>query len=170
MYNIGVIGGGNADEKYRDISIELGKLLAQRGATVFCGGTTGVMEWVAQGVREARGMIVGILPAMDMSTGNGYLTVKMPTGLGYARNVLIVRASEAIISVDGSTGTLSEATFALSEGKSVVILGELPLERRKAVDGDVFRARNPSEAVDIAFEEASKIRSKISSGWRLPGT
>ncbi len=170
MYNIGVIGGGSADEKYRSMSVELGRLLAERKATVFCGGTTGVMEWVAQGVREANGIIVGILPAMDMSTGNGHLTVKMPTGLGFARNVLIVRASESLISVDGSTGTLSEATFALSEGKSVIVLGELPLERRKKEDGLVFRAETPLEAVEIAMREASKMREKISSGWRLPGT
>lgn len=170
MYNIGVIGGGNADEKYRAMSIELGKLLAERKVTVFCGGTTGVMEWVAQGVKESHGVIVGILPAMDMSTGNGYLTVKMPTGLGFARNVLIVRASESLISVDGSTGTLSEATFALSEGKSVIVLGELPIERRKKEDGMVFRASSPQEAVEIAMEEAAKIREKILSGWRLPGT
>ncbi len=170
MYNIGVIGGGKADEKYRDMSIELGRLLAEQKATVFCGGTTGVMEWVAKGVRESNGVIVGILPAMDMSTGNGYLTVKMPTGLGFARNVLIVRASESLISVDGSTGTLSEATFALSEGKSVIVLGELPLERRKKEDGMVFRANSPKEAVEIAMVEASKLREKVSSGWRLPGT
>ncbi len=170
MYNIGVIGGSKADEKYRAMSIELGRLLAESKSTVFCGGTTGVMEWVAQGVKSAHGIIVGILPAMDMSTGNGYLTVKMPTGLGFARNVLIVRASESLISVDGSTGTLSEATFALSEGKSVIILGELPLERRKPEDGMVFRANSPKEAVDIALEEAYKLREKIKSGWRLPGT
>lgn len=170
MYNIGVIGGGNADEKYRETSIELGRLLAEKKATVFCGGTTGVMEWVAEGVKESGGVSVGILPAMDMSTGNGFLTVKMPTGLGFARNVLIVRASEALISVDGSTGTISEATFALSEGKSVIVLGELPLERRKKADGFVFRANSPSEAVEIAMKEAAKMREKVLSGWRLPGT
>lgn len=170
MYNIGVIGGGEADPKYREISIELGRLLARRKATVFCGGMSGVMEWVAQGVREENGIIVGILPGMDMSAGNGHLTVKMPTGIGYARNFLIVRASEAMIAVDGSTGTLSEATFALSEGKAVIVIGGLPLEKRKPMDGEVFHVDNVNDAVDMAFKEAKKERARITPDWRLPGT
>lgn len=170
MYNIGVIGGGKADEKYREVSIELGRLLAQKKATVFCGGMSGVMEWVAQGVQEEHGIIVGILPGMKMESGNGHLTVRMPTGIGYARNFLIVRASEALIAVDGSTGTISEATFALSEGKSVIIIGQLDLEKRKPTDGDVFRVHTAQEAVDLSFREAAKEREKVSGGWRLPDT
>lgn len=170
MYNIGVIGGGEASDEYMEISIQLGRLLARKKAIVFCGGMAGVMEWVARGVRDENGIIVGILPGMDMSAGNGFLTVKMPTGIGYARNFLIVRASESIIAVDGSTGTLNEATFALSEGKSVVVIGELPLERRKPGDGYVFHVDNVVEAVDIAFREAEKERKKITPDWRLPGT
>lgn len=170
MYNIGVIGGGEASSKYREVSIELGRLLARKRATVFCGGMTGVMEWVARGVYEEKGVIVGILPGMDMSTGNGYLTVKMPTGIGFARNFLIVRASESIIAVDGSTGTINEATFALSEGKSVIVIGELSLERRKPVDGYVYHVDNAEEAVEIAFREAEKERKKMTPDWKLPGT
>lgn len=168
MYNIGVIGGGKANEKYREVSIELGRILASRKAVVFCGGMSGVMEWVAHGVKDGNGIIVGVLPGMNMETGNGYLTVKMPTGIGYARNFLIVRASEAIIAVDGATGTISEATFALSEGKSVIIIGDLDLERRKPDDGQIFRVGTATEAVDVAFEEARKQRRKIAEGWRLP--
>ena len=163
MYNIGVIGGGKADEKYREVSIELGRLLARRKAVVFCGGMTGVMEWVAQGVHDEKGIIVGILPGMKMSSGNGHLTVKMPTGIGYARNFLIVRAAEALIAVDGSTGTISEATFALSEGKSVIIIGNLDLERRKPDDGLIFRVETAEEAVDLAFQEARKERNLLAT-------
>lgn len=168
MYNIGVIGGGNADEKYREVSIELGRLLAERRAVVFCGGMTGVMEWVAEGVHLKKGIIVGILPGMKMSSGNGYLTVKMPTGIGYARNFLIIRASEAVIAVDGSTGTISEATFALSEGKSVIVIGDLDVNRGKERDGQIFRVDTASEAVEKAFAEAEKERKKVSEGWSLP--
>lgn len=170
MYNIGVIGGGKADERYREVSMELGRILARRKAVVFCGGMTGVMEWVARGVHEENGIIVGILPGMKMSSGNGYLTVKMPTGIGYARNFLIVRAAEAIIAVDGSTGTISEATFALSEGKSVIAIGSLDIESRKPQDGRIFRVETAIEAVDLAFGEAEKERERVSNDFRLPDT
>lgn len=158
MYNIGVIGGSQADERYREISIELGRLLARRKAIVFCGGMSGVMEWVSQGVREENGTIVGILPGSSMKSGNGDLTIKIPTGIGYARNFIIVRASEVLIAVDGSNGTMSEASFAVSEGKSLIIIGDLNLKKVKTQEGDIFRADTAREAVDIAFREAEKHR------------
>ncbi len=160
LYNIGVVGGSQADERYREISIELGRLLAQKKAIVFCGGMTGVMEWVSQGVNEAKGTIVGILPGSSMKAGNGHLTVKIPTGIGYARNFLIVRASEAIIAVDGSNGTLSEASFAVSEGKSVIIIGDLHLVRKKEQEGNIFNVNSAGEAVEIALREAAAHRDR----------
>ena len=160
MYNIGVIGGSQADERFRDVSVELGRLLAQRNAIVFCGGMTGVMEWVSEGVRERNGTIVGILPGSSMKAGNGHLTIKIPTGIGFARNFLIVRASEAIIAVDGSNGTLSEASFAVSEGKAVIVIGDLQLRRGKDREGDVFHVQTAQEAVDIAMQEAALHREK----------
>ncbi len=160
MYNIGVIGGSQADERYKDVSIELGRLLAQRKAIVFCGGMTGVMEWVSKGVKEGNGTIVGILPGSSMKAGNGHLSIKIPSGIGFARNFLIVRASEAIIAVDGSNGTLSEASFAVSEGKSVIVIGDLQLRRRKDREGDVFHVQSAQEAVDIALQEAALHREK----------
>lgn len=160
MYNIGVVGGSQADEKYREVSIELGKLLARRKAIVFCGGMSGVMEWVSQGVREEGGTIVGILPGSSMKDGNGDLTIKIPTGIGYARNFLIVRASEVVIVVDGSNGTMSEASFAVSEGKTIVIIGDMNLKKVKPREGEVFHAATALEAVDIAFREAEAYRKK----------
>lgn len=167
MYNIGVVGGSQADVRYKEISIELGRLLAQKKAVVFCGGMTGVMEWVSQGVREEKGTIVGILPGSSMKEGNGDLTIKIPTGMGYARNFIIVRASEALIAVDGSNGTMSEASFAISEGKSVVIIGELNLKRNKEQEGNVYHVQTAQEAVEIAFREASLHRKKdpVEKNW-----
>lgn len=154
MFNIGVVGGSRADEKYRKVSIELGRELARRGVTVFCGGMSGVMEWVSQGVREGNGTIVGILPGSSMKQGNGDLTIKIPTGIGFARNFLIVRASEAVIAVDGSNGTMSEASFAVSEGKSLIIIGPMKLRKTKDREGNVFNVESAVEAVDIAIREA----------------
>lgn len=154
-----MVGGSRADEKYRKISIELGRELARRKAIVFCGGMTGVMEWVSQGVQEGNGTIVGILPGSTMKSGNGHLSIKIPTGIGYARNFLIVRASEVIIAVDGSNGTMSEASFAVSEGKSVVIIGPMEIKKVKPREGNVFHVDSAEEAVEIAFREAENHRA-----------
>ncbi|MEM0157834.1 MAG: TIGR00725 family protein, partial [Thermoplasmataceae archaeon] len=158
MYNIAVIGGSTAALNYREISIEVGHLLAEKHATVICGGLTGVMEWVAQGVSEAGGTTIGILPGYSTASGNRFLTYRIPTGIGYARNFLIIRAADAVIAIDGATGTMSEAAFALTEGKSVIVIGEFEIDHTKKHDGIMFHAASASEAVNLAFREAEKHR------------
>lgn len=168
MFNIAVIGGSSVTDYYCNVAYEVGKLLAERGATVFCGGLSGVMECVAKGVKEKGGVIVGFLPGTSMMHGNEYLTVKIPTGIGYARNFLIIRASEVVIAIDGSSGTLSEASFAVTEGRSVVSIGDLELNHRKEKYGILYKVGTPTEAVDKAFEEAEKYRKsqeKRASYW-----
>lgn len=118
--NIGVIGGYKCTKKIYKIAQEVGKLIAAEHWTVICGGGSGVMEAVCRGAKSAGGRTVGILPTDDESSANAYLEVKIPTGLGYARNVLIVRASQALIAIDGKYGTLSEIAFACNEEKPVV--------------------------------------------------
>ena len=170
MYNIGVIGGSRANGKYMEMSVQLGRLLADSHATVICGGLTGVMEWVSRGVREAGGVVIGILPGMDPASGNEFLTARIPTGLGYIRNFIIIRASEAVIAIDGATGTLSEAAFALSEGKSVIVLGELEIDHLKNGDGKLLHAETPEEAVELALKEAEKERRRVVGTNWPPGT
>jgi len=154
MLNIGVIGGSSAENTYRGISESVGRILASKKVVVICGGKNGVMEWVSKGVSESGGTVVGILPGFSTEEGNSYLTVAIPTGIGYARNFLIVRASDALIAIDGSTGTLSEASFALTEGKSVVSIGNLNIGKIKDGDGKFFKADTAEEAVEIAIREA----------------
>ncbi len=160
MCNISVIGGSSVDEEYCSIAYDIGRLLSERGCIVVCGGLTGVMECVAKGVKDSGGISVGILPGTSLNEGNRYLTVKIPTGIGFARNFLVVRAGEAVISVDGSSGTRSEAYFAISEGKSVVSIGDLSIQPRKPTEGKFFKASDPSEAVEIAIREARLWSSK----------
>lgn len=159
MYNIAVIGGSQADAKYKPVAISVGKLLAAEKAVVICGGMSGVMEWVSQGVSEAGGTVIGILPGWRADQGNRYLTFGIPTGIGYARNFLIIRASDAVIAIDGATGTLSEAAFALTEGKSVIALGDMQIDHLKIDDGRFIPASDPENAVRIALEEARRFRS-----------
>ena len=54
---------------------------------------------------------------------NPYVDVALPTGLGEARNALVVRAADAVIAVGGGYGTLSEIALALKAGKPVIGLG-----------------------------------------------
>ncbi len=158
MLNIGVIGGSTAEKKYLEIAEKIGRLLASRNVVVICGGKNGVMESVSRGVHDAGGIVVGILPGLSTSEGNAYLTVAIPTGIGYARNFLIVRASDALIAIDGSTGTLSEASFALTEGKSVVSINTHIETKLKNGDGKLLAAQTAEDAVDLVMKEAQDHR------------
>ncbi|MFO8053216.1 MAG: TIGR00725 family protein [Candidatus Omnitrophota bacterium] len=118
--NIVVIGGSSCSEKYYKIAETLGELIAKEGWVLICGGGPGVMEASCKGAKKQKGLTVGILPSYDGSEANSYLDVKIPTGLGFVRNTLVVRAANYLIAIDGKYGTLSEIGFALSEGKTVV--------------------------------------------------
>jgi uncharacterized protein (TIGR00725 family) len=107
----------------------VGRLLAQGGAVVLCGGHGGVMEAASRGAAEAGGTVIGILPGSSRSEGNPYLTVSIPTGMGEMRNTLIVRAADAVIAVAGEFGTLSEIALALKIHVPVVGLGTWELAK-----------------------------------------
>ncbi|MGC8645085.1 MAG: TIGR00725 family protein [Thermoplasmata archaeon] len=160
MPSVSVIGGSQVPESICREAEEVGRLLARRGVTVFCGGLTGVMECVSRGVREENGLVIGILPGRSPEEGNKYLSAAIPTGMGYARNFLVARAGDVVIAIDGSTGTLSEAAFALAEGKDVVALGEIVIETRKENEGRFIKVSSPEEAVEIAVNIASERRKQ----------
>ncbi|MEM0139558.1 MAG: TIGR00725 family protein [Ferroplasma sp.] len=159
-YYIGVIGGSIASQESCRSAYEVGKLLASNSCLVFCGGNGGIMECASRGVSDNGGTVIGILPGEDRKAGNKYLTIAIPTQIGYLRNFLIIRACDALIAIDGYTGTTSEASFALTEGKSVVSIGELNI-RTKDGDGRLFHASSPEEAVKIALKEADKYNKKF---------
>jgi uncharacterized protein (TIGR00725 family) len=142
---LGVIGGGAAGPEAAALAREVGRLVAQRGAVLVCGGLGGVMAAAAQGATAAGGIALGILPDGDRRRANPFLTYSLATNLGLARNLVIVHSAHALIAVDGSHGTISEAAFALKLGKPVVALKaawDLPGLRRAAT---------PQEAVDLVF-------------------
>ncbi len=118
--NIAVVGGHKCSKKIYRIAEELGSLIAQQGWVVVCGGGSGVMEAACKGAKKQGGLTVGILPGSDEEEANKYLDVNIPTGLGYARNVLVIRAAKAVIAISGEYGTLSEIAFAFNEGKPIV--------------------------------------------------
>ena len=144
-------GSGEAPAADLDAAERVGRALAERGAVVVCGGRGGVMEAACRGAKEGGGTTVGILPGHDRADANPYLGVAVPTGLGEARNALVVRAADALIAVGGAWGTLSEIALAKRAGKRVVGIGtwELALGGRP-VDG-IVAATDPEEAVELAL-------------------
>ncbi|WP_195155766.1 TIGR00725 family protein, partial [Halorubrum sp. AJ67] len=111
---VSVIGGSSIGPETAAVAEELGKRLAERGHTVVCGGLGGVMEAVCRGAREADGETVGILPTERRGDANKHVTTPIATGLGHARNGLVVMNGDAAVAVDGAGGTLSEIGLALA--------------------------------------------------------
>jgi uncharacterized protein (TIGR00725 family) len=119
---IAVVGPGTATSEEMSLARQVGTLLAQHGAVLVCGGLGGVMEACAEGAGAAGGTVVGVLPGRDRTAGNRYLTSALATGLGEARNWVLVNSCDALIAVGGSWGTLSEIALALHAGKPVASL------------------------------------------------
>lgn len=157
--HVAVVGGGHADAVECDLAARVGRALAEAGAVVVCGGLGGVMEAACRGAHEGGGLAVGILPGSDRRDANPYVDVAVPTGIGEARNVLVVRAADAVVAVGGEFGTLSEVALALQAGIPVVGLGTWELSKHgRAVDA-VVRASTPDEAVQLALGAAQGRRA-----------
>ncbi|USZ67364.1 TIGR00725 family protein [Halorussus salilacus] len=109
---VSVIGGGTVTESEAELAEEVGRLLGERGHEVVCGGLGGVMEAACRGASEAGGRTVGILPGEDRRAANPHVDIPIATGLGHARNGLVVMNGDAAIAIDGGPGTLSELGFA----------------------------------------------------------
>lgn len=154
---IAVIGAGDADDADLERARKLGARLAEAGAVVICGGLGGVMEAAARGCVEGGGTTVGLLPGRDDSRANPWITLPLATGMGEARNALVVRSAEAVIAVGGSWGTLSEIALAKKMGVPVAILGAPPAQGL-----GLHHPTDPDEAADWAVEQAAE-------GRRAPG-
>jgi uncharacterized protein (TIGR00725 family) len=126
------------------VAEEVGRLLARRGAVLVCGGLGGVMEAACRGASREGGTTVGVLPGLDRGAANPFVSVAVATGLGEARNALVVRAADALIAVGGAYGTLSEIALALKAGKPVIGLGTWEIDGVELVEG-------PEAAVRMAL-------------------
>ena len=135
---------------------EVGRLLAERGVILVCGGRGGVMEAACKGAKGAGGLTIGILPGHDRSQANPYVDIPIVTGLGWARNALVVKTAQAAIAVDGKYGTLSEIGCALPEGIPVVGLDTWTLVRGGQVDPSIIVAHSPQEAVEKALAASNQ--------------
>jgi uncharacterized protein (TIGR00725 family) len=120
MIKVGIIGAGLCNSRISKLAEEVGRRVAERKAVLYCGGLGGVMEASAKGATVAGGITVGILPGVKASDANPYIHIPVVTGMGHARNVILVRSSDVLIAISGSHGTLSEIALALKMWKPVV--------------------------------------------------
>ncbi|MFH1441641.1 MAG: TIGR00725 family protein [Candidatus Omnitrophota bacterium] len=110
---IGVIGGRACNKEVEDLAMNLGKKLAKVADIVVSGGLDGVMKAVSRGVKDSGGITMGILPGYDKNDANPYIDIVIPSGMGLARNVLVVKASDVVVALPGESGTLSEIAYCL---------------------------------------------------------
>ncbi|MFN4196844.1 MAG: TIGR00725 family protein [Caldimicrobium sp.] len=117
---IAIIGSGIAEEDLYNLAYEVGYLLGKEGAIIYTGGLKGVMEAGAKGAKEAGAITVGILPGDKVQEANPFIHIPILTGIGQARNVILVKSAEFIVSIGGGYGTLSEIALALKMWKPVI--------------------------------------------------
>jgi hypothetical protein len=148
---IAVVGGSTCTSEEEDWAAAVGRLVAEQGAVLVCGGLGGVMAAAARGAREAGGLTIGILPGSDPADANPSIEVPLATGMGEMRNALIVRVADALIAIGGGWGTLSE--IALAQRIETPVVG---LHDAFASTIDLPRVATPSAAVQWALEQARR--------------
>ena len=148
---IAVIGGGECSAQEAELAEAVGRELAKRGAILVCGGLGGVMEAACKGASSEGGVTIGILPGDDYRAANPHVQIPIVTGMGYARNIAVVKSAQAVIAIGGSYGTLSEISHALQSSIPVIGLNTWALSRNGQPDNSIIPAQNPAEAVNKAL-------------------
>lgn len=118
---VAVIGGAECTDAVHKMAYDLGKKLAKEGHVIICGGLGGVMEAVCCGAKDGGGAVIGILPG-EMENANPWVSIRVATGMGHARNVIIVKSADVVIALPGEYGTFSEMALALKMRKKVISL------------------------------------------------
>jgi uncharacterized protein (TIGR00725 family) len=153
--HVAVIGDGDprGPDAHRilELAEEVGLQLARAGVVVITGGLGGVMRAASRGALSGGGETIGILPGSDPSEANEYVRTPIATGLGVARNLVVVTAADAVVAVGGRHGTLSEIGLALRQGRHVVALSSWRIESDNRIGGPrLHRARDPHDAALLA--------------------
>lgn len=153
---VSVIGTGDCEEGSEtwELAEEVGRRLAEAGASVVCGGLAGVMEAVARGAAQAGGTAIGVVPGVSVEEANEHCTHVVASAVGYARNLAVVASGDAVIAVGGEWGTLSEIGHARTFGKTVVALRSWGLAGREKMEGapGVIPVDTAEQAVEAALE------------------
>ncbi|MFA4844440.1 MAG: TIGR00725 family protein [Candidatus Margulisiibacteriota bacterium] len=156
---ISVVGESHASPEIAKLAEEVGAEIARAGAVLVCGGLKGVMESAAKGAKSAGGTTIGILPGSRREDANPYIDYPIITGIGYARNKLVIKTGHVVIAVGGFYGTLSEIAFALGYKIPVVGLNTWQfIHHNGQMDKEVRRANTAAEAVVLAMKLAREAR------------
>lgn len=147
---VSVIGGHSCNAEAEQLAQDLGRELAKVVDILVCGGLGGIMKAVCQGFKSGGGLTIGIIPSYNKKEANPYVDIVIPTGLGLARNVLVVKSADVVVALPGEAGTLSEIAYALQFG--------IPLISLKSWDiPGVIKV----ETVEEAIKEIKKVEAKM---------
>jgi uncharacterized protein (TIGR00725 family) len=175
---VSVIGGRHCTKEVEQIAQNLGKKLAKVVDVLICGGLSGTMKAVCKGFKAGGGLTLGIIPGDDKRDANPFVDIVMPTGLGLARNVLVVKSADVVIALPGEAGTLSEIAFCIQFGIPVIILTPLQIPKKeglttKFVTGlnswgieGVIKVNTGSEAIEKLKQLFPAKRMKARAGSR----
>lgn len=155
---VAVVGPGDADEVTLDRAAAAGAAVGEAGADLVCGGLGGVMAAACRGAKSVGGRTIGILPGADRAEANPDVDVVVPTGLGEARNAVVVRAADVVVAVAGGWGTLSEIALAVRMGRPVVGVGTWQLRPPDGSPDPLLRSDESHEAVTMALRAVGDVR------------
>ncbi|MCX6826798.1 MAG: TIGR00725 family protein [candidate division Zixibacteria bacterium] len=147
---IGVIGAGQCSWEMKELAERVGRAIAENNAILVCGGLGGVMAAAAKGAKSKNGMTIGILPGDSKNEANEFIDLAIPTGIGDARNLIIVKTADAIVALPGKYGTLSEMAFCMKLKKPLVSLSAWDISET------IEKFKNPIKAVKRAIELAGR--------------
>lgn len=147
---VSVIGGRNCTKEVEQIAKDLGKKLAKVVDILVCGGSSGTMEAVCQGFKAKGGLTIGIIPGYDKNDANPYVDIVIPSGLGLARNVLVVKSADVVVALPGEAGTLSEIAYCLQFEIPVISLNSWDIP-------GVIKVKTVDEAVSKVNELLTKV-------------
>ncbi|MDD4894107.1 MAG: TIGR00725 family protein, partial [Candidatus Omnitrophica bacterium] len=142
---VSVIGGHSCTKEVEQIAHDLGKKLAKVVDILACGGLSGTMKAVCQGFKAEGGLTMGIIPGYDKDDANPFMDIVIPTGMGLARNVLVVKSADVVIALPGQMGTLSEIAYCLQFGIPVISLNSWDIKgviKTRTVDEAVKKAKD----------------------------
>ncbi len=149
-----VIIGSSEDTENLDEAYAIGKFIASKNHVLITGGRGGIMEAASRGAAEHNGIVIGVLPGDHLDDSNPYCGIVIPTGMGFARNVINVLSADVVVAIGGKAGTLTELAYAWLYQKPVVCctfahgwssrFKDLEIDDRQG--GALLNARNADEA------------------------
>jgi uncharacterized protein (TIGR00725 family) len=163
---VGIVGSASATGPLLEAAFEAGREVIKAGFTLICGGLGGVMEAACRGAHSVAGnnsgRIIGIIPSTNKHDANPYSDIVIATGIGYARNLIIACASDALIAIGGGSGTMSEIAMAWQYGKPIVVIEGFPGTAGELAGKSLDeRRRDTIAGVETVEEAISFIRKRL---------